>query len=259
MFTLDGKVAIITGSSRGIGRAIAEEYVKAGAKVVISSRNQQDCDNVSAELNKLYGNNSSIGVASDLSDHASLQYLIDQTHEKLGKIDILVCNAANNPHFGPLATISDDNFRQLFEENILANHWLVQMTVPDMVERQEGTIIIISSIGGLRGSDFIGGYNITKAANIQFTRNLAVEYGRHNIRVNTIAPGSVRTELSRPLWEDPKHENSLASSTVLGRISEPHEIAGSAVFLASPASTYITGHTLIIDGGRTIQSNLFNE
>ena len=169
-----------------------------------------------------------------------------------GRIDVLVCNAATNPYYGPMLGISDEQFRKVLENNVLANHWLIQLVAPEMVERRGGVIIVVSSVGGLIGSDLIGAYNISKAADFQLVRNLAVELGVHNIRVNAIAPGTVRTRFARALWEDPTAEAALNAATPLGRIGEPDEIAGAAVFLASRAGTYVTGHNLVIDGGYTI-------
>ena len=252
LFDLTGKVAIITGSSRGIGLAIAEAFARAGAKVAISSRHQTECDLVAAKINAAHGKGTALACAADLADKASLQNLVDETREALGPMDILVGNAAANTHFGPIATITDDQFRSVLETNLLANHWLVHMVTPEMIARKGGAIILVSSVGGFTGSSQIGAYNISKAALMQMTRNLAVEYGRNNIRVNAIAPGTVRTELARPLWEDPVKEAERANATVLGRIGEPEELAGAALYLASKAGSFTTGHTLVVDGGRLI-------
>lgn len=250
LFDLAGRIAIVTGSSRGIGFAVAEQLAEAGARVAISSRSQADCDAAAARINADHGEGRAIACAADLADKASLQHLVDSTRSALGPIDILVCNAATTPHLGPAATITDDQFRASMDENLLANHWLVQMAVPDMIERRDGAIILVSSVGGYSGSSFTGIYNIAKAGLIQMTRNLAVEYGRHNIRVNCIAPGSTRTDFARPLWDDPEKEKALAKATVLRRIGEPHEMAGAALLFASPAGSFISGETLLVDGGR---------
>ena len=229
-FNLDGKVAIITGSSRGIGKAIAEEMAVHGAKVV----------------------GTAIAVPANISSKVDLQNLADETRKAFGKIDILVCNAASNPYYGPMTGMEDEQFRKILDNNIVSNHWLIQMVAPEMRERREGSIIVVSSIGGLRGSETIGAYCISKAADMQLARNLAHEFGPDNVRVNCIAPGLVRTDFARALWENPEAEKAVNAETPLRRIGEPHEIAGAAVYLASPASTFMTGQSLVVDGGRTI-------
>ncbi len=251
-FNLDGKVVIITGSSRGIGKAIAEEMAEHGAKVVISSRKPEPCDEVAAAINAAHGEGTAIAVPANISSKDDLQNLVDQTRKAFGKIDVLVCNAASNPYYGPMSGMADEQFRKILDNNIVSNHWLIQMVAPEMRERREGSIIIVSSIGGLRGSETIGAYCISKAADMQLARNLAHEFGPDNVRVNCIAPGLVRTDFARALWENPEAEKAVNASTPLRRIGEPHELAGAAVYLASPASTFMTGQSLVVDGGRTI-------
>ena len=255
LFDLSGKVAIITGSTRGIGRAIAEAYASAGARVVISSRKQPACEEVAAAINEQHGADCAVAIAASLSDKAGLQRMVDETRQHFGQIDVLVCNAASNPHFGPSATISDEQFRKIFDNNVLANHWLVTMVAPEMIERKSGAIILISSIGALVGSNVIGAYHISKAAELQLVRNLAVEFGPHNVRVNAIAPGITRTDFARALWEDPAAEAAMKRATPLRRIGEPEDIAGAAVFLATKAGAFITGQGIVIDGGYTIGSD----
>jgi len=251
-FDLTGKVAIITGSSKGIGKASAFELAEHGAKVVISSRKQDACDAVAAELNARYGDGTAIAVAANISDKAGLQNLVDETRRAFGQVDVLVCNAASNPYYGPQEGIADDQFRKILDNNIVSNHWLISMVVPEMRARRSGSIVIISSIGGLRGSPVIGAYCISKAADMQLARNLAVEYGPDNVRVNCIAPGLIKTDFARALWEDPEREKRTNSTTPLRRIGQPEEIAGGVVFLASSASAFMTGQTIVIDGGVTI-------
>jgi len=251
LFDLTGKVAIVTGSSRGIGRAIAEALAEQGAKVVISSRKADSCEEAAQAINATHGEGTAIVVPANISSKEDLQNLADQTRRQLGKIDILVCNAASNPYYGPMGGITDEQFRKIFENNVLANHWLIQMVVPEMIERKAGSIIIISSIGGLKASEVIGAYNVSKAADFQLARNLAAEFGRHQVRVNCIAPGLVRTDFARALWENPETLKAVTAHTPLRRIGEPHEIAGAAVYLASPASTFVTGQAIIVDGGST--------
>ncbi|HEX8382803.1 MAG TPA: SDR family oxidoreductase [Sphingomonas sp.] len=251
-FDLTGRVAIVTGSSRGIGRASAFELAEHGAKVVISSRKQEACETVAAELNGKYGEGTAIAVAANISDKAGLQNLVDETRRAFGRVDILVCNAASNPYYGPQEGIADEQFRKIMDNNILSNHWLISMVAPEMRERGGGSVVIVSSIGGLRGSPVIGAYCISKAADMQLARNLAVEYGPHNVRVNCIAPGLIKTDFARALWEDPEAAERRNAETPLRRIGEPHEIAGAVVFLASDASSYMTGQTIVVDGGVTI-------
>ena len=252
LFDLTGKVAIITGSSRGIGKASAIALAEAGAKVVISSRKQDACDAVAAEINDRFGADTAFPYAASISDKQALTDLVNETRGKYGQIDILVCNAASNPYYGPLAGISDDQFRKILDNNILSNHWLIQLCAPEMIERGDGSIVIISSIGGLRGSASIGGYNVSKAADFQLARNYAVEYGKHGVRVNCIAPGLIKTDFARALWENPERQKAANTTVPLRRIGEPEEIAGGVVFLASKASAFMTGQALVIDGGVTI-------
>ena len=252
LFSLAGKVAVITGSSRGIGKAIAERMAEQGAQVVISSRKPEPCAEVAQAINAVRGAGAAIAIPANISSKDDLRHLAEQAIQHFGKIDILVCNAASNPYYGPLAGIEDDQFRKILENNVIANHWLIGFVAPQMIERKDGAIIIVSSIGGLRGSPVIGAYNISKAADFQLARNLAVEYGPHNVRVNCIAPGLIRTDFARALWEDPEMLKRRTATTPLRRIGEPDEIAGAAVFLASQAGSFVTGQSIVVDGGITI-------
>jgi NAD(P)-dependent dehydrogenase (short-subunit alcohol dehydrogenase family) len=252
LFDLTGKVAVVTGSSRGIGRAIAEAMADHGAKVVISSRKAPACQEVADAINAKHGDGTAIVVPASISSKEELQTLVDETRAQLGRIDVLVCNAASNPYYGPMAGISDEQFRKILDNNVIANHWLISMAAPEMLERGEGSIIIVSSIGGLTSSTMIGAYNISKAADFQLARNLAAEFGPRGVRVNCIAPGLVKTDFARALWENPDTLKAVTRHTPLRRIGEPHEIAGAAVFLAAPASTFMTGQTIVVDGGSTV-------
>ena len=254
LFDLTGKVAIVTGSSRGIGRAIAEAMAEQGATVVISSRKQDACEVVANDIKDAGGR--AIAVAASISDKGALQNLVEETRAQLGKIDILVCNAASNPYFGPMAGITDEQFRKIMDNNVLANHWLTSMVAPEMLERGEGSIIIVSSVGGLTSSTVIGAYNISKAADLQLVRNLAAEFGPKGVRVNAIAPGLVRTDFARALWENSEILKRVTSVAALKRIGEPRELAGAAVFLASDAASFVTGQTLVVDGGSTFGAGL---
>ncbi|RYF95333.1 MAG: SDR family oxidoreductase [Caulobacteraceae bacterium] len=251
LFDLTGKVAVITGSSRGIGKAIAERMAQHGAKVTISSRKAGPCEEVAAEINARHPG-AAIAVPANISSKEDLQRLVDETRKAFGKVDIVVCNAASNPYYGPMAGIEDDQFRKILENNVIANHWLISMVVPEMIERKAGSVIIVSSIGGLRGSPVIGAYNVSKAADFQLARNLAHEYGPHGIRVNCIAPGLVKTDFAKALWSNPETLRRATDPVPLRRIGEPDEIAGAAVYLASNAGSFMTGQALVVDGGATI-------
>lgn len=250
LFSLDGKVAVITGSTRGIGRAIAGRMAEAGAKVVVSSRKADACDAAVAEINAAHPG-AAIAIPANISSKDQLKNLVDEATRRLGRIDILVCNAASNPYYGPMAGIEDEQFRKILENNVLANHWLINFTVPQMIARRDGVVIIVSSVGGLRGSPVIGAYNVSKAADFQLARNLAVEHGPHNVRVNCIAPGLVKTDFARALWEDPERLHRVNTQVPLRRIGDPDEIAGAAIFLASKAGSFVTGQTIVVDGGAT--------
>jgi NAD(P)-dependent dehydrogenase (short-subunit alcohol dehydrogenase family) len=251
LFDLTGKSAVITGSSKGIGKAIAHRLAEHGANVVISSRKADACEAAVAEINDAVGRKAAISIPANIAAKDALQHLVDETRRAFGKIDILVCNAASNPYFGPMGNMSDDQFGKILQNNIVSNHWLIQMVAPEMRQRKDGSIIIISSIGGLRGSAMLGAYSISKAADMQLTRNLALEFGSDNIRVNTIAPGLVQTDFARALWENPAILKAATERSPLGRIGQPDEIAGMAVFLAGKAGAFTTGQTFVIDGGQT--------
>lgn len=252
LFDLSGKVAVVTGSSRGIGRAIAERMAEQGARVVISSRKAEPCEQVAAAINAAHGEGRAIAVPASIASKDDLKSLVDAANAAFGKIDILVCNAASNPYYGPMSGISDEQFRKILDNNVIASHWLIQMVAPQMAERKDGAIIIVSSIGGLRGTPVLGAYGISKAADFQLARNLAVEYGPSNIRVNCIAPGLIKTDFARALWDNPETLQRSTASTPLRRIGEPDEIAGTAVYLASRAGSFITGQAIVVDGGATI-------
>ncbi|HYD87201.1 MAG TPA: SDR family oxidoreductase [Vitreimonas sp.] len=249
LFDLTGKTAIITGSSRGIGKAIAHRLAEHGASVVVSSRKADACDAAAAEINELVGRKAAIAVPANIAAKEALQNLVDETNRAFGKIDICICNAASNPYFGPMGGISDDQFMKILQNNIVSNHWLINMCAPQMRERKDGAIVIISSIGGLKGSPVIGAYDISKAADMQLARNLACEFGPDNVRVNTIAPGLVQTDFAKALWENPAILKASTERSALKRIGQPDEIAGMAVFLASKAGGFTTGQTFVIDGG----------
>jgi NAD(P)-dependent dehydrogenase (short-subunit alcohol dehydrogenase family) len=252
LFDLSGKVVVVTGSSRGIGRAIVERMAEQGAKVVVSSRNIEPCREVADAINAKYGEGRAIAISANISSKEHLARLIEETIRVFGQIHVLVCNAASNPHYGPMHTITDEQLRKILDNNIVSNHWLITLVAPQMIARKDGSIIIVSSIGGLRGSPVIGAYCISKAADLQLARNLAVELGPHNVRINCIAPGLIRTDFARALWENPDNLKRRNEQTPLGRIGEPDEIAGAAILLASQAGSYMTGQTIVVDGGVTV-------
>jgi len=253
LFDLSGKIALITGSTKGIGEAIAARMAEHGAKVVISSRKADACERVANDINTKYGKGQEVAfpIPCNINYEEQLEALVAASRKKFGRIDILVCNAALNPYFGPSRGIPDEAFDKILGANIRSNHWLAHMVLPEMVDRKDGAIIIVSSIGGLRGSSALGTYAISKAADMQLARNLCVEYGPSNIRVNCIAPGLIKTDFARALWDTAEAEKRTSQGTPLRRLGIPDDIAGCAVFLASRAGAYLTGQTIVIDGGTT--------
>jgi NAD(P)-dependent dehydrogenase (short-subunit alcohol dehydrogenase family) len=249
LFDLTGKVAVVTGSTKGIGLAIAQRMAEHGAKVVISSRKGDVCEAVASAIRDQGGD--AIAIPCHVAHKEQLQALVDGTIAHWGGIDILVGNAGVNPYFGPAAGMPDEAYERVMGANVRSNFWLCNMVAPHMAGRGGGAIIIISSIGGLRGSPKLGVYAISKAADMQLVRNVAVEWGPKNVRANCIAPGLVRTDFARALWEDPVNYKKRTRDTPLQRIGEPDEIAGAAVFLASAAGSFTTGQTIVIDGGTT--------
>jgi len=251
-FDLKGQVALITGSSRGIGRSIAEIMAAMGAKVVVSSRKAPACEEVAGAIRKEGGE--AHVIPCNIGRREEVEALVKGTLDKYGKIDALVCNAAVNPYYGPLGGISDDQFDKIMATNIKSNLWLANLAIPGMAARGGGTVTIISSIGGIRGSNILGAYGISKAADFALARALAVEWGPKNIRVNCIAPGLVKTDFAKALWEDEANLQRRLVTTPLRRIGEPDDIGGIAAFLAAPAGAFITGQVIVADGGVTIGS-----
>jgi len=252
LFNLKNKSFLITGSSRGIGKSIALHAAKEGAKVIISSRKIDACIATANEINSLVGSEAAYPIAANIGDESQLQHLVDETNNLFGKIDILICNAATNPFMGSMMDIPSDSFDKIMQNNVKSNHILSKLVLPQMIERKDGVIIIVSSIGGLRGSSLLGAYNMSKAADIMMVKNIASEFGHCNIRANAIAPGLIKTDFAKALWDNPEILKVFTDKVPMKRIGEPEEIAGVALMLASGAGAYINGQTLVVDGGSTI-------
>jgi NAD(P)-dependent dehydrogenase (short-subunit alcohol dehydrogenase family) len=252
LFDMTGKVALITGSTKGIGRAIAEEMARLGAKVVISSRKAEACEQVASELKAQGYEAIAIPCPCHVGKKDQLQNLVDKTNEAWGTIDVLVCNAATNPVYGTTAEMTDDAWDKIMDTNVKGTFWLTNMVLPQMAEKGEGAVVLLSSIAGMRGNTTIGTYGVSKAAEAALARNLAVEWGPKGIRINSIAPGLIKTDFARALWEDPVRVKRAEDKTPLRRIGDPVDIAGLAVFLSTRASAYITGQVIVADGGETI-------
>jgi len=252
LFNLKNKSILITGSSKGIGKAIAFECAKHGAKVIISSRKSDICIQTADEINTNIGKEVAYPIPANISDDSQLKNLVNETIKKIGKIDVLVCNAATNPFMGSMLDMPIEKFDKVMHNNIRSNQVLCNLVLPEMVNRKDGSIIIISSIAAIKGSPILGAYNISKAADVMIVKNIAAEFGNKNIRANSIAPGLIKTDFAKALWENPDILKSVLKSTPMQRIGEPDEIAGVAVMLASDAGNYINGQTIVVDGGTTI-------
>lgn len=253
MFDLTGKVALLTGASKGMGLEMAQGLAAQGATVVISSRTQEDLDAAAAQINKAVGAERAHGVAANIVHKDSLQALVDKTHEIAGPIDILVGNAGVNPYFGPIAEISDEAYERTMNANVQSNLWLARMVAPDMADKG-GSMMFTSSIGAFKPSDTLGTYGMAKLALIGLVRNLATEFGPQGIRCNAICPGLIKTDFARELWDKPGVEEKYSRAIPLRRLGEPDDFAGIAVFLGSDASKYMTGQALTVCGGSSMWS-----
>lgn len=251
-FNLTGKVAIVTGASRGIGKAIAGQLARAGCAVVVASRRQEALDEVAAEINASGGQ--ALGIAAHNGDKAALRRLVERTIAQFGRLDILVNNAATNPHFGSTLEADDSYWRKTLDVNLLGNVWLTQAAVRAMRENGGGKIINVASIVGLKPGRHQGIYSISKAAIISLTQTLAQELGADNIQVNAIAPGLVQTKFAQALWGNPDLLEQVLAQTPVGRIGQPQDIAGLALLLASSAADFTTGAVFVVDGGLTAKS-----
>lgn len=254
MFDLTGRVAVITGSTRGIGRAIAEIMARSGARVVISSRKADACEEVAGALREQ--GLDATAIACNVSDKDDCQKLVNETRRQLGPVDVLVGNAATNPVYGPLSKLDDDAFDKIMRTNVRSNLWLSGMVAPEMAERGGGSVILISSIAALRGTPVIGAYAISKAADLQLARNLAVEWGGKNVRFNCVCPGLIKTDFAQALWDNPETAKRVNEATPLARIGDPEDIGGVATFLATDAARFITGQMIVADGGMTVTGAL---
>ncbi|MEM9421676.1 MAG: SDR family oxidoreductase [Pseudomonadota bacterium] len=252
LFDLAGKNVIVTGASRGIGEAIARRMAQHGANVMVASRNVETCQEVASSINETEGRRAAAATACNISHREHLAALVEETNKQFGPVDVLVNNAAVNPAYGPSKDITDEQIDKIFDCNIKATHFLSHLCLPQMVERGGGAIVIISSISAFLGSSGIGMYGVSKAADLAVARNLAVEYGPKNIRINCIAPGIVKTYFAEALWKDPKIEKQVTETIPMRRFGEPDEIAGAAVFLASDAARWMNGQCVTIDGGTVV-------
>ena len=252
LFDLNNKSILITGSSRGIGKAIAYQSALMGANVIISSRKIDACKETAEEINKSIGKEVAFPIECNIGSEDQLQNLVNASLEILGSIDTLVCNAATNTYMGSMLDMSNEQFDKVMHNNIRSNQILCNLCIPHMIEKEAGSIIIVSSIAAIKGSSILGAYNISKAADVMIVKNIAAEFGHKNIRANSIAPGLIKTDFAKALWENPEILKSVLGTTPMQRIGEPDEIAGVAVMLASNAGSYINGQTIVVDGGTTI-------
>ncbi len=252
LFNLKNKSVLITGSSKGIGKAIAYQCAEHGARVIISSRKLEICEQTVDEINTKLGSEVAYAIPANISDDDQLESLVNESRKKIGKIDVLICNAATNPFMGSMLDMPIEKFDKVMHNNIRSNQILCNLVLPEMISREDGSIIIISSIAAIKGSPILGAYNISKAADVMIVKNIAAEFGHKNIRANSIAPGLIKTDFAKALWENPDILKTVLSSTPMQRIGVPNEIAGVAVMLASDAGNYINGQTIVVDGGTTI-------
>ncbi len=248
MFSLEGKTALITGASRGIGLATAIAFIEAGAQVILSSNEADECARL-AEAFRV-GGAEALGIGCDVTRKDDLERLVKEAQAGLGPIDILVCNAGAAPHFGPLESATDEDFDVTMTVNLRHSIWLTNLIAPGMAARGEGSIILMSSIAALRGADKIGLYAMAKSAIAQLARNLALEWGGANVRANSIAPGLIQTNFASGILDNPAVLETRLRATPLKRLGKAEEIASVALFLACSASSFVTGQNIVADGGQ---------
>jgi NAD(P)-dependent dehydrogenase (short-subunit alcohol dehydrogenase family) len=254
LFDLSGRVALITGATGGIGRAMAEELARAGAAVIVSGHEAAACAQVAAEMRAAGWQVT--GIPCDVGVRAELEALVAEAGAFRGRIDILCCNAGVAPHLGPISTATDADWDLTMTVNLRSTLWLTSLVIPDMAGRGGGAVILTASIAGLRGNGSLGLYGLSKAGLAQLARNLAVEWGPKNVRINAIAPGLISTEFARPLTGNPELLARRLALTPLRRTGTPAEIAGVALLLAAPAGAFITGQNLVVDGGTLISDGI---
>ena len=254
LFDLTGKVALLTGASKGMGKAMAEGLAEHGANVMLSSRKLDACRAAADEINQRVGAARAHAFACNAGYKEQLLALVNATHEKLGPIDIVIGNAGVNPFYGSMSKIPDEAYDKIMSTNVKANHWLAQMVVPDMIEKGRGSIMFTSSTGAFTPSLVLGAYAISKLAVIGLVRNLAAELGPRGVRVNAICPGLIRTDFAQALWDNPEAEQRANQEIPLRRLGEADDLKGLAVFLGSDASAYVTGQALTVCGGANMWS-----
>lgn len=254
LFDLTGKVAIVTGGSKGIGKSMAGALAAHGATVVVSSRKQDQCEETAAEINDAGGAGRAHAIAAHAGRREELAALVAKTRADHGPIDVVIGNAAVNPHYGPISEIPDSAWEKIMATNVQSNLWLARLVVGDMVEKGNGSLIFTSSIGAFKPSPTLGTYGISKLALIGLVRNLALEFGPKGVRANAICPGLIKTDFARALWEDASAEKRVSEDTPLRRLGDPGDLAGAAVFLASDASGYVTGQAMTVCGGISMWS-----
>lgn len=249
LFDLSGKTALLTGASKGMGLAMATALAEHGAKVVISARKQEAIDAAVQSINETCGAQLAYGVAANAGYKEALSDLVEETHQRVGPIDIVVGNAGVNPYYGATSEISDKAYEKTMSTNVQSNLWLAQLVVPDMIEKGGGSMMFTSSIGAFKPSEMLGTYGMSKLALIGLVRNLAAEFGPKGVRFNAICPGLIKTDFARELWENPKAKERVEKEIPLRRLGEADDLKGLAVFLASDASRYMTGQALTVCGG----------
>ncbi|WP_146345587.1 SDR family NAD(P)-dependent oxidoreductase [Falsiphaeobacter marinintestinus] len=249
LFDLSGKVAVLTGASKGMGLEMATALAEHGATVVISARKQDQLDAAAAGINEAVGADRAIPVACNVGQKEQLEHLVAATRDKAGPIDIVVGNAGVNPYYGPTSDIPDDAYEKTMQANVQANLWLAKLAVPDMIAKGAGSMMFTSSIGAFKPSVMLGTYGMSKLALIGLVRNLAAEFGPNGVRFNAICPGLVKTDFARELWDNPEVADRIMKDIPLRRLGEPEDFRGLAVYLASDASRYMTGQALTVCGG----------